>query len=318
MRARLIGGLPADLVGSLTGLTQGRFPVHAKARYADDVAERRTPSAGQEGHNAALPVDSSSARAASTSSPRPARRSIAVQDGQIVTHRQRAGGSATTSCCSDVYGNTYTYGHLGSVAQPTPCRSRRRSRSAAGRQELKLPRPTRSPPPPPAPATQAARAAVAKRRRRQGQRRPPPAAPPQSGARSACSPTRGAPRPSRPAARSSSSTPAARPRLHDLQELLHRGLRPQALRRHAQAAARRARRSSPARSSAASATRRPTTAPHMLFEIRPAGRGAPRIDPKPILDGWKLLESTADLPRRRQEPVLRPRRQGPDRSARSC
>jgi hypothetical protein len=35
------------------------------------------------------------------------------------------------------------------------------------------------------------------------------------------------------------------------------------------------------------------TAPHLLFEIRPAGRGAPRIDPKPILDGWKLLESTA-------------------------
>src|SRR5204863_9287688 len=37
----------------------------------------------------------------------------------------------------------------------------------------------------------------------------------------------------------------------------------------------------------------PTLAPHVLFEIRPAGRGAPRIDPKPILDGWKLLESTA-------------------------
>ncbi|HEV2812865.1 MAG TPA: hypothetical protein VGW10_06390, partial [Solirubrobacteraceae bacterium] len=36
-----------------------------------------------------------------------------------------------------------------------------------------------------------------------------------------------------------------------------------------------------------------TRAPHVLFEIRPAGRGAPRIDPKPILDGWKLLESTA-------------------------
>jgi hypothetical protein len=32
---------------------------------------------------------------------------------------------------------------------------------------------------------------------------------------------------------------------------------------------------------------------HLQFEIRPAGRGAPRIDPKPILDGWKLLESTA-------------------------
>ena len=41
------------------------------------------------------------------------------------------------------------------------------------------------------------------------------------------------------------------------------------------------------------ARRTPTRAPRLRFEIRPAGRGAPRIDPKPILDGWKLLESTA-------------------------
>jgi hypothetical protein len=34
-------------------------------------------------------------------------------------------------------------------------------------------------------------------------------------------------------------------------------------------------------------------APNVYFQIRPAGRGAPSIDPKPILDGWKLLESTA-------------------------
>ena len=34
-------------------------------------------------------------------------------------------------------------------------------------------------------------------------------------------------------------------------------------------------------------------APHLNFAIRPAGRGAPKIDPKPILDGWKLLEATA-------------------------
>jgi hypothetical protein len=34
-------------------------------------------------------------------------------------------------------------------------------------------------------------------------------------------------------------------------------------------------------------------AAHVDFSIRPAGRGAPRIDPKPILDGWKLLEATA-------------------------
>ena len=35
------------------------------------------------------------------------------------------------------------------------------------------------------------------------------------------------------------------------------------------------------------------TPPHLNFAIRPAGRGAPSIDPKPILDGWKLLETTA-------------------------
>ena len=34
LRARLIAGVPADLVGSLTGLTEGRFPVAARARYA--------------------------------------------------------------------------------------------------------------------------------------------------------------------------------------------------------------------------------------------------------------------------------------------
>jgi len=33
--------------------------------------------------------------------------------------------------------------------------------------------------------------------------------------------------------------------------------------------------------------------PHLYFEIQPAGKKAPYIDPKPILDGWKLLEATA-------------------------
>ena len=35
-----------------------------------------------------------------------------------------------------------------------------------------------------------------------------------------------------------------------------------------------------------------STAAHLYFEIQPAGHDAPRIDPKPILDGWKLLQAT--------------------------
>jgi hypothetical protein len=34
-------------------------------------------------------------------------------------------------------------------------------------------------------------------------------------------------------------------------------------------------------------------ASHLNFSIKPAGRGSRTIDPKPILDGWKLLEATA-------------------------
>ena len=31
----------------------------------------------------------------------------------------------------------------------------------------------------------------------------------------------------------------------------------------------------------------------LVFKIKPAGPGAPYIDPKPILDGWRLLQATA-------------------------
>jgi hypothetical protein len=48
----------------------------------------------------------------------------------------------------------------------------------------------------------------------------------------------------------------------------------------------------------------PRVAPRLHFEIRPAGRGAPRIDPKPILDGWKLLESTAIYRAQGKNPLL--------------
>jgi hypothetical protein len=40
--------------------------------------------------------------------------------------------------------------------------------------------------------------------------------------------------------------------------------------------------------------------------IRPAGRNAPMIDPKPVLDGWKLLEATAVYRAAGQNPFFGP------------
>jgi hypothetical protein len=40
LRAKLIGGMPNSLVSSLTGLVEGHFPVAAKSRYADDYVEQ--------------------------------------------------------------------------------------------------------------------------------------------------------------------------------------------------------------------------------------------------------------------------------------
>ena len=60
LRARLIAGVPADLVGSLTGLTEGRFPVYARARYADDIAEAKARSSRSgASQNAAQLIESS-------------------------------------------------------------------------------------------------------------------------------------------------------------------------------------------------------------------------------------------------------------------
>ena len=154
LRAEVIGRVPADLVGSLTGLTEGRFPVRASARYAGPVDGPGLRIYAREG--AAV---------------------VAVTNGRVlrIGHSPRLGRHLVLE---DVYGNTYTYGNLGEVV------------------DLDLARP--------------------------------------KGARVIAGTVIGR----------IGGTGAA-------------------------------------------------GAAHLRFEIRPAGRGAPRIDPKPILDGWKLLESTA-------------------------
>jgi hypothetical protein len=112
LRAQLIGGMPADLVSSLTNLVEGHFPVAAAATYADDSVVKE---AGKKvkGANAAIPVESSAATGtnifAKVGSP-----VIAVNDGKIVGigHTKALGNFVRLQ---DEEGNTYTYSHLGSV-----------------------------------------------------------------------------------------------------------------------------------------------------------------------------------------------------------
>ena len=189
----------------------------------------------------------------------------------------------------DVYGNTYTYGHLGKVAASYATPKQR----TAGKREI-------------APRAAAARRATPRRsapprRRRRPRRRRAGAgadrAPRGARARAAraaarpvkerlfAHPDRANARRRPPAGAAARSEPDFADYLQRMFGLDRSDIRMKPLRAGARV---------PAGTILGRLGRRtPRRAPQLLFEIRPAGRGAPRVDPKPILDGWKLLESTA-------------------------
>src|SRR5215217_7867237 len=288
MRARLIGGLPADFVGSLTGLTQGRFPVHAKAAYAGQVEQRDTKRRTKPGHNAAYVVEADQHRRGIDIYARRGAPVVAVNDGRIarIGHSKRLGRFIRLQ---DTYGNTYTYARLGSIPKTYPAPKPRKATRAQIAAELELPARDAKP------TTAASATARIARRTRRAHRTHPRAArvkapavlPPEMPAKQ-----RLFAHPSRPNALAaggrkqlgrddttfapSASAPIGLDPKDFVTRKLKRGSRVVAgtmLGRIGKVS--------------------PTQAPHVRFELRPAGRGAPRVDPKPILDGWKLLESTA-------------------------
>src|SRR5215217_6880929 len=118
LRARVIGGLPSNLVGSLTGLTQGRFPIQAKATYADDLSERDIKRMKGKG-NKAVVVESGGDRRGIKVFSKENAPVVAVNDGRIldVGTSKRLGRFIKLQ---DLYGNTYTYAHLKKVAKRYP------------------------------------------------------------------------------------------------------------------------------------------------------------------------------------------------------
>jgi murein DD-endopeptidase MepM/ murein hydrolase activator NlpD len=232
--ARAYGKLPQELIGSLTGLTEGaHFPIAANARYADDIsarAELKSSAHSSKAYGSAAEVISSS----------PTKRGInifthkgapvvAVNDGVI-----RGLGSSPKLgkyvVLEDTYGNRYTYAELGNLVRD------RRAVVVPSGKEQQIPV-----------ESQDLRPRLRALPNRGGNGQPESEGPPTDST---------APAPSDGTLKVGSKVIAG--------TVL-------------------------ARVAAGEAG----VNPHINFSIRPAGRGAPRIDPKPILDGWKLLEATA-------------------------
>jgi hypothetical protein len=294
LAANQYGKLPDALVGSLTGLTEGaHFPVAADARYADDIndaaALKRSVTQRRAAGNAADVIESNANRRSiniysSLNAP-----VVAVNDGVI----KKMGENAKLGkyiVLQDAYGNQYTYSQLGAVSKTHPVP--REQKLTAKDFQLTTPKKDAAPT---APAT--------------------------AGDNNAGDQAAPATKTSTKSDKAPSNTENARDRLFalpqrpanvdqasvsgQLDQLLGQKvpgyetfksalanafqfdsktmtLKPLKVGSHVTGG-----------SVIGRIGQTPTGAPHLNFAIRPAGRGAPTIDPKPILDGWKLLESTA-------------------------
>ncbi|MDQ6607967.1 MAG: lytic murein transglycosylase [Actinomycetota bacterium] len=319
LRAKLIGGMPDQLIGALAGLVQGHFPVAAAARYADDSVERLA-TRRVKGSNAAIPIGSSPGSQGTSIFARQGAPVIAVNDGKIVKlgHSARLGRFVELQ---DATGNLYTYAHLGSIPRSYPVPKPVRVTAAQLAAELSTPTHKAGAPSAPASAgTQSAPARTAARAAAQtaggGKAKgaavalrslttPHPASSSAGGAgvgAAGASTSGGAlvkerlfANPARPgsyAAGGSEQLQNAAAQITSFHsyftDTLHLAKTQYTLQ--------------PLRAGAIVvagtilgriAAPSPTTASHLYFQIQPAGKSAPQIDPKPILDGWKLLEATA-------------------------
>jgi membrane-bound lytic murein transglycosylase B len=309
LRAKLIGGMPEQLIGALSGLVEGHFPVAAPATYADDdverLATRRIHAA-----NAAIPVDSAPGAKGISIFAKRGSPVIAVNDGKIVAIGQSASLGRYIEL-QDSNGNTYTYGQLGSVSStfpvPKPVKITARE-IAAELSSTPAPTPTTAA----TAGTQALSTATATIKSTvtsaTGALKTAASTLKSSVAKTAAvvklpaaAVPAGSPKerlfadPSRPgsyAAGGQTQIDDAPDAIQSFQnyfsDTLHLARNQYTL--------------SPLRvgSTVVAGTilgrigaGTASDASHLLFMIRPAGRDAPLIDPKPILDGWELLQATS-------------------------
>jgi Transglycosylase SLT domain/Peptidase family M23 len=231
--ARAYGKLPSDLVGSLTGLTEGaHFPVAANASYADDISAREAlkrsePGARTSYGNAADVITSSPTRRGINIFSHEGAPVVAVNDGVI----EKIGDSPKLGryvVLQDAYGNRFTYAQLGQVV-----RHHRTVVMPSGKQK---------------------RVPIDSQNLRPRLR---------------ALPSRSDGQPAGTQAAEETTTIEGDGTLKVGSKVIAGTVL------------------------ARVGGTESGVDSHINFSIRPAGRGAPRIDPKPILDGWKLLEATA-------------------------
>jgi Transglycosylase SLT domain/Peptidase family M23 len=292
LRARLIAGVPADVIGSLTGLTEGRFPVFARARYADDIAEAELLKRVKRGENAAHLVESDDARRSIDIFSKAGAPVVAVNDGVIkkIGRNKKLGRHVVLQ---DVYGNRYTYAHLGELSKLYPVPKRDASDPKNSATALAANQSDPKPDQPASAGRQFDSSDTGKERDRGGD---VPKAEAQASApikqRLFAHPDMAGARESGGLEQQLDAEARRSGKYETFKAYFSRpyGLDPSKVRlRPLKKGSRviggtilgRIGRTIPGK------------AAHLDFAIRPAGRGAPNIDPKPILDGWKLLEATA-------------------------
>src|SRR4051794_16251185 len=302
LRARLIAGYPPDFVGSLTGLTEGRFPIAARAKYADDAAARAAQARIKAGQNAARVIASTNRRGIDIFTHNGAA-VVASNDGIVkkVGYSKAAGRYLVLQ---DVYGNQYTYSQLGSVQRmyPVPKQDVKPNGGAAqvisARQRAKDPKPKL----PASAGSHSPSAASASTGANVPKARRAATKPVSQAAAAAQAPVTYKARLFAPPQRPASRRAGGLDQVFDGQ--LHGSKYTTYDNYFAGTVGLNAKNSTLQPLKKGSKVIAGTVigrvgktgnakAPHMYFEIRPAGKGAPQIDPKPILDGWKLLESTA-------------------------
>ncbi|HVE67770.1 MAG TPA: lytic murein transglycosylase, partial [Solirubrobacteraceae bacterium] len=253
LRAKLVKALPVDLVDALTGLTQGRFPVAGQARYAKK-------GGGPKG----ILIDARDGAAV-----------VAVNDG-VVKRYGRSKKLGLHLVLEDAHGNRYTYAHLGEIERRFAApRGRKPGEAVFGREDEHDEEHEHADPKPSKPASAGSQTVTREREARTVRvvkerlfaHPARPAALPAGGSRQLGDMSEELPSGATVSDYFTADFPLKR------SDIVLKQMRPGAQVIGGSVLGR--------------AGKRP-----IRFRVRPAGKGAPAVNPRPVLDGWRLLEAT--------------------------